>query len=71
MKYFKQKGQGDFEIFYFKLLKFVVCDFLWDKSILSFCLKSAIVGKEVSFPESFFLPTFPALIFSCHIEEVE
>lgn len=33
MKYFKQKGQGDFEIFYFKLLKFVVCDLLWDKSI--------------------------------------
>lgn len=32
-RYFKQKGQGDFELFYFKLLKFVVYDFLWDKSI--------------------------------------
>lgn len=33
MKYFKQKSQGDFELLYFKLLKFVVCDFLWDKII--------------------------------------
>lgn len=32
-KYFKQKGQGVFKLFYFKLLKFVVCDFFWDRSI--------------------------------------
>lgn len=57
----RQWGQGkEFEPLYFKILKCVVCDFLWITG-LSFCLNSAFIGK-VFLPESFFFPpNFPHL----------